>query len=268
VWELNAERARQGVLEHTQRLAEAAVAAGPAANVPTAPGWATTDLVTHVGQTQHWVAEIIERRITDPRQLPTEFAEPPTDFEQWPTWLSTSAQRLTRACSDDTLDAVVFNAAGDERPGTRFWLVSVLNEAVIHGFDAANTAGRPVEIDADIAGALISNHLAMLTSPTWQMLRPESAQALRGTGQTLQWAASDIGDDIDAWVIERQPDAPTWHRRTRQAHADATVAGPVGSLLLVLTRRLLLDDPSAHTKIDGDSGLVRHWLDHTAHVSG
>jgi hypothetical protein len=30
-------------------------------------------LVGHVGRTQHWVAEIIERRITDPK-LPTEMA--------------------------------------------------------------------------------------------------------------------------------------------------------------------------------------------------
>ena len=29
-------------------------------------------LVEHVGQTQNWVAEIIERRITDPTQLPTD----------------------------------------------------------------------------------------------------------------------------------------------------------------------------------------------------
>ena len=72
---------------------------------------------------------------------------------------------------------------------------SVLNEAVVHGFDAANAAGRPSDIDADIAAALISNHLAMLTSPTWEMQRSESAHAIRGTGQTLQWVATDTADD-------------------------------------------------------------------------
>jgi Mycothiol maleylpyruvate isomerase N-terminal domain len=34
--------------------------------VPTVPAWTVTDLVEHLGQTQHWVATIIERRITDP----------------------------------------------------------------------------------------------------------------------------------------------------------------------------------------------------------
>lgn len=120
--ELNAERARRAIVEHTRRLAESAAAAGPDAAVPTTP--------------------------------------------EWQGWLSESAQRVANAFSDDALDAPVFNAAGDERPGTRFWMSSVLNETVVHGFDAANAAGRPADIDADIAAALVSNHLAMLTSPT------------------------------------------------------------------------------------------------------
>jgi Mycothiol maleylpyruvate isomerase N-terminal domain len=66
--ELNAEHVRRAIVEHTRRLAESAAAAGPDAAVPTAPEWTITDLVEHVGQTQHWVAEIIERRITDPAQ--------------------------------------------------------------------------------------------------------------------------------------------------------------------------------------------------------
>src|SRR3954453_19165262 len=113
--DLNADRARRGIVAPTRRLAASAAAAGPDAAVPTAPKWTITDLVEHVGQTQHWVAEIIERRITDPTQLPAEMAVLPTDPSEWPAWLSASAQRFASACSDDALDAPVFNAAGDER---------------------------------------------------------------------------------------------------------------------------------------------------------
>src|SRR3954449_1092648 len=130
--ELNAQRARRGIVEHTRRLAESAAAVGPDAPVPTTPDWTITELVEHVGQTQHWVAEIIERRITDPTQLPTEMAVLPTDPREWQAWLSESAQRVARACSDDALDAPVFNPAGDERSGARFWMSSVLNETVVH----------------------------------------------------------------------------------------------------------------------------------------
>jgi uncharacterized protein (TIGR03083 family) len=208
--ELNAEHARRAIVEHTRRLAESAAAAGPEAAVPTTPGWTVTDLVEHMGQTQNWVAEIIERRITGPAQLPTEMAVLPAGPRQWQAWLSQSAQRAASACSDDALDAPVFNAAGDERPGTRFWLSSLLYEAVVHGFDAASAAaGRPAGTDAGIAAALVSSHLAMLTSPTWQMRRPESARAIRGTGQTLQWLATDTADDAGAWFVERRPDGAT-----------------------------------------------------------
>jgi uncharacterized protein (TIGR03083 family) len=265
--ELNPERARRAIVEHTRRLAESAAAAGSDAAVPTAPEWTVTELVEHVGQTQHWVAEIIERRITDPTQLPTEMAVLPTDPREWQAWLSESAQRIASACSDDALDAPVFNPAGDGRPGTRFWMSSVLNEAVLHGFDAANAADRPADIDADIADALISNHLAMLTSPTWEMQRSESAHAIRGTGQTLQWLATDTADDAGAWFVERRPGGATWQPGTRQA--DVTVTGPARSLLLILTRRLPLTDGEAtDISVEGDTHLAQHWLDNTAHVSG
>ena len=147
-------------------------------------------------------------------------------------------------------------------------MTSLVNEAVVHGFDAANAAGdRPADLDAGIAAALISNHLAMLTSPTWEMRRPASARAIRGTGQTLQWLATDTADDAGAWFVERRPDGATWQPGTRQA--DVTVTGPARSLLLTFTRRLPLTDREAtKISIDGDTGLAQHWLDNTAHVSG
>ncbi len=265
--ELNADRARRAIVEYTGRLAESAALAGPDAAVPTAPEWTVRDLVEHVGQTQHWVAEIIERRITDPTQLPMEMAVLPADPREWQAWLSESAQRVARACSDDALDAPVFNAAGDERCGTRFWMSSVLNETVVHGFDVANAAHRPADIDADIAAALISNHLRMLTSPTWAMQRSESARAIRGTEQTLQWLATDTADDTGAWFVEQRPDGATWQPGNQQA--DVTVTGPAGSLLLILTRRLpLTDRDAANVSVDGDTELAQHWLDNTAHVAG
>ena len=88
--ELNAEHVRRAIVEHTGRLAESAAATGPDAAVPTIPGLTITDLVEHVGQTQNWVAEIIERRITDPAQLPAEMAVLPTDPREWQAWLSKS----------------------------------------------------------------------------------------------------------------------------------------------------------------------------------
>jgi predicted lipid carrier protein YhbT len=107
----------------------------------------------------------------------------------------------------------------------------------------------------------------MLTSPTWEMQRSESAHAIRGTGQTLQWLATDTADDAGAWFVERRPDGATWQPGTHQA--DVTVTGPARSLLLTLTRRLPLTDREATSiSVAGDTDLAQHWLDNTAHVSG
>lgn len=268
--ELSAQRSRQALTDHTERLAECARAAGSEALIPTCPGWTMTNLAEHVGQTLHWVSEIIEDRITDPSQLPsTDTAVLPAEPQSWPTWLSDAAARAAAACSDAALEAQVFNPAGDDRTGARFWLRTLLFETVIHGFDAAEAAGEHYDIDADIAAALITNHLAMLTSPGWAAGRPDSAAALRGAGETLHWRATDepsVGNS-DEWSVERHPDGAGWQHRA-DAAADVTVQGSARSLLLVLTRRLPLTNGRAtDVDIDGDVDLARHWLHNTAHVS-
>jgi hypothetical protein len=102
------------------------------------------------------------------------------------------------------------------------------------------------------------------------MQRPESARAIQGTGQTLQWQATDVAPgaaDTGTWLIERRPGGAAWRHGTGQA--DVTVTGPARSLLLILTRRLPLTGPGAEViTIDGDATLAQHWLDSTAHVSG
>jgi predicted lipid carrier protein YhbT len=106
----------------------------------------------------------------------------------------------------------------------------------------------------------------MLTSPTWEMQRPESAHAVRGTGQTLRWLATDTAEGAGAWFVERQPDGATLQPGTQ--HADVTVTGPARSLLLILTRRLALSDRKiTDISVDGDIDLAQHWLDSTAHAS-
>jgi MDMPI C-terminal domain/Mycothiol maleylpyruvate isomerase N-terminal domain len=274
-YELSAERSRQAVRRHTERLAEAARVAGPDAPVPTAPNWKAADVVEHLGHTQNWVAEILERRITDPTQLPTEMVPMPADPQSWSGWLGESADRAATAASDEALEAPVFNAAGDERTGGQFWLHSLLNEAVVHGFDAAaaaagtaTAAADTYDIDADVAAELITNHLAMLTSPTWAAQRSDSADALRGNGETLHWHATDESslDTSGDWFVERLPGGASWQHRNDPA--DVTVSGPARSLLLILTRRLsLLDGQADAVTIDGNVDLARHWLEHTAHVA-
>src|SRR2546421_11750375 len=120
--EPNAEQVRRAIVEHTRRLAESAAAAGPDAAVPTAPKWTITDLVEHVGQTQHWVAEIIERRITDPTRLPTEMAVLPTDPREWRAGLAGAAPRVARARAPDARRPPRVDARRAAAAGAGVWV--------------------------------------------------------------------------------------------------------------------------------------------------
>ena len=109
----------------------------------------------------------------------------------------------------------------------------------------------------------------MMTSPGWAAQRPESAEALRGSGQTLHLHATDepsLGE-AGEWFIERGADATTWQHR--HGTADVAVRGPATTLLLVLARRRSisagLDDGLL---VSGDQDLFSHWIEHTVHQAG
>jgi hypothetical protein len=145
----------------------------------------------------------------------------------------------------------------------------VLAETIIHRADAAAAADVDDELDAELAAGAISDHLAMMTSPGWAAQRPDSAGALRGSGQTLALVATDDPDPAraGAWFIARGADGATW--RHGSGPADVTLRGPATSLLLLLTRRRPISTgPDDDVQVSGDLDLVRHWVEHTAHQAG
>jgi uncharacterized protein (TIGR03083 family) len=264
--ELTPQRYCQALVDQTAQLAETAGGAAVDAPVPTCPGWTLSELVEHVGQTQHWVASIVEDRVSDPSQLPASIATLPADRDAWEARLTEGASRLAAACADAGTDAPVWNPAGDSRSGTQFWLRRIFAETIIHRADAAATADVAYELDAELAADVITDHLAMMTSPAWAAQVPESAEALRGNGQTLHLHASDepsLGD-AGEWLIERGPDGATWQHG--HGDADVTVSGPATSLLLVLTRRQPISAALRDgLQASGDLDLFTYWVGHTAH---
>ncbi len=123
----------------------------------------------------------------------------------------------------------------------------------MHNADAALATGTTFEVATDLAADAISEWLEVLSNPVTPTLKPAFAE-LRGTGQTLQ-LRPDTGM---GWLITRTPDGVQWARSTNTA--DVTLTGPIKDLLLVLTRRLPVDQVT----ITGDRSLADHWLAHTA----
>lgn len=227
--------------EHTTGFANAVEGADPEARVPTCPDWPLRVLVGHIGQAHRWSAAIIR---SGPSAVPDPFdAEPDAD---WGTWLLEGANEL--------VDAV--RAAGNRPvwtffgPGTAtFWLRRMAHDTVIHHADAALTTGAAFEVAPDVAADGISEWLGLLTRPDITTFRPSLA-GLRGTGQTLLLRADQ------GWLITRTPDGV----RVLEAEgwADVTVTGSTRELLLMLTRRLPLDQVT----VAGDRVLIEHWLTH------
>ena len=267
--ELTLERYGRALVDQTAQFAETAGRAAVDAPVPTCPEWTLSQLVEHVGQTQHWAASLVETRVSDPSQLPTSVAALPADQDAWASWLTEGASRLAAACVDAGEDAPVWNPAGDGRSGTWFWLRRILAETIIHRADAAATAGVDYQLDGELAADAITDHLAMMTSPGWAAQRPDSAEALRGSGQTLRLHASDepsLGEAGESF-IERGPDGATWQHG--HGDADVTVSGPAASLLLVLTRRRSISDGlDDSVQASGDLDLLTEWVENTAHQAG
>ncbi len=205
--ELTPERYGQALVEQAEQFAETAGRAAPDAAVPTCPQWTLRGLVEHVGRTQHWVTSMVEERVSAPSQLPTSFAALPAEQRAWAPWLAEGAERLVAACVDAGTDAPVWNPSRGARTGTRFWLRRVLAEVIIHHAGAAATAELACELDAELAADVITEHLAMMTSPGWAAQRPGVARELSGSGRTMHWHATD-GPGLGAageWFIEHRP---------------------------------------------------------------
>ncbi|MCI2422273.1 maleylpyruvate isomerase family mycothiol-dependent enzyme [Saccharopolyspora sp. K220] len=237
----------EGLHEHTAGFAKAVADADPNRPVPTCPAWPLRVLVGHIGQAHRWAADIVR---SGPTSVPDPFDADPGDPGEWSDWLHEGAADLTEA---------VLAAGGSPvwtffgpRSAT-FWLRRMLHDTIVHHADAAGTTGTAFEVAPDLAADAITEWLEVLSDPVTPTLKPAFAE-LRGTGQTLQ-IRPDTGL---GWLITRTPDGVRWATATRAA--AATVAGPVGKLLLVLTRRL----PADHVTITGDRALADHWLAHTA----
>ena len=242
---MDAARLVEALHEHTVGFAKAVEGADPEARVPTCPEWPLRVLVGHIGQAHRWSAGNIR---TGPSAVPDPFdAEPGAD---WTTWLLEGASEL--------VDAV--RAAGDrpvwtffgQGPAT-FWLRRMVHDTAVHHADAALTTGATFDVAPDVAADGISEWLWLVSRPETITLRPELA-GLRGTGQTLLLRADESADE--SWLITRTPDGV---RVTEEdGPADVTVTGTARELLLVLTRRLPLDQVS----VTGDRALIDHWLTH------
>ncbi|MEO3783981.1 maleylpyruvate isomerase family mycothiol-dependent enzyme [Actinocorallia sp. B10E7] len=211
--------------------------------VPTCPGWTLADLAVHVGDGQHWAAELVCTGTPPPQPRGTA----PEDLE---AWLRHGTDLLIEAVAKDP-DAQVWTFLGP-RPA-RFWGRRMRNDLLVHRADAALALGREFQAEAATAADALSEGLDLIAASATSGLSPALAM-LRGRG-VLKFVSTDAPG---VWTVRREPEAVTW--TAEDGPADVTVSGGAVDLLLVFSRR----SSPGRVRVSGDEELLRHWLEHSA----
>lgn len=214
-------------------------------SVPTCPDWTLRQLATHVGRAHRWAGEIVATRSAEPipfRAVPD--GRLPDDPGRHVGWLRDGAERLITAVRDAGTDPVW--AFGRLRPASS-WARRMAHETAVHRADAEITVGRAPVIDAAAAVDGIDEWLGFAD-------RPDGALA---DGELLHLHATDEGlGEAGEWLVRRTGDRIAVTRG--HSKGDAAIRGPASALLLVLVRRLPLDD--TQVEIIGDRAVLERWL--------
>jgi uncharacterized protein (TIGR03083 family) len=252
VAQLSAERYFAQLESSTAAIAALVDGADPSLPIPTCPEWTLRQLATHVGRAHRWAAAITSTRSAEfiPfRSVPD--GRLPDDPAEQAAWLTAGAQRVIGAIRDAGQDRVW--AFGDQVPAA-FWGRRMCHETVVHAADAVLAAGQQPEIPAPVAADAIDEWLTMSSGSGD---RPDPRAAALPQGGTLAVHATDDGlTPTGEWLVSLEPGGVTM--RPERGSADATLAGPAASMLLVLLRRLPVGDPAV--TVSGDAGLLAAWL--------
>lgn len=238
------------LVEENRRLGEMLRTADPETPVPTCPGWALRQLLTHVGRGDRWAATIVRERAdarVDIRTVPD--GKPPVDDPVG--WLAESAGLLIDAVSATGPDVPVWTFTGP-KPAA-WWIRRRLHESTVHRADAAIALGVPYEIEAELAADGICEWLDILTSRPV----PDDGPMLPD-GATLHLHATDNGLGAGGeWLVRSEGGRVAWEH----GHGKGAVAvrGSAADLLQAVLRRIPADDP--RLQVLGDAAAWRTWLE-------
>jgi uncharacterized protein (TIGR03083 family) len=243
------------VVEQTTVFAEWVHGRDATAPVPTCPKWTLADLVDHVGSTQRMVAMLVGERLTEPSRAFAGLVPGPADPARWRAWLTDGLAEAQRAFESVTDDTPVWDPSGADA-GVAFWSRRLFGEVCVHRADAASALGTRYELAPELAVEAIEDWLETMTSRGYWENRPDFADAMRGSGQTLHFHATDAPGE---WVARREADMVVLERA--HTKADVALRGPAADLLLVLSRRRSLESAPA-LEVHGERALLDLWIEH------
>src|SRR6478735_4527484 len=139
------------LVQNSERLAEAAAAAGTDAPVPSCDGWTVTDLLQHLVRGDAWARTIVEqgKAGSTERVLPGEIDES-LQGDALVDAFRAGARSLVDALASVTPETPVWTFSSSNRTAA-FWQRRRSQETSIHRYDAELAAGTPSPLDAALA---------------------------------------------------------------------------------------------------------------------
>jgi uncharacterized protein (TIGR03083 family) len=248
------------VANQTSLLLGVVEGADLSATVPTAPDWALSDLLRHIGGNLR-AAEMAVRTgtaVTEPeRQIPGHGGPDGDDPAPLFAWLSEAADRFagTLAEAGPGAEAQVWTV----RWPTAAWARRAAHDLLIHRADAAGTVGAAFPVDPELAADALDEFLDLISNPKVAGAEADAdSPGAAGPAGTIHFHATDTGPEVQSeWLLELASPTFTW----RHAHQKATVAvrGPIADVLRVAYRRL--PPGAAGIEVLGDRALLDTWLE-------
>jgi uncharacterized protein (TIGR03083 family) len=228
---------------NSERLGDAAAAAGTDADVPTCPGWTVTELLDHCLMGDEWARTIVEqgRAGSTERVLPGQ-RDPALVGDALVAAFRTGAQALVEELSAVTPDTPVWTFSSTNRTAS-FWQRRRSQETSIHRYDAETAAGRPTPLDAALAVDGIDEFLGVFL--------PRLADNFGDVGDaTVHLHCTDVDGE---WLIARRDGelAVT----AEHAKGDVAARGTASDLLLFLWGRV----PADALEVFGDADLLARF---------
>jgi len=160
------------IVEQSEALQAAAVAAGPSAPVPTCPEWTVQDLVRHIARVHGWVCESLKRTPADARP---DGPVPPQDWDELLTWWEGKRTELVAALGASEPGKPAWGFL-PELGSYGWWARRQAHETAIHRLDAEHARSEKVPtllFDSEFAADGIDEVLTLLSPHLARVKRPE-----------------------------------------------------------------------------------------------
>ena len=218
--------------EQAAALRAAAVAAGPAAPVPTCPEWTVQDLVAHIARVHAWAVEGL--RTAPDAGRPRRPVAPDVWDDVLPWWddaLATMLAELRAKGPDEP--AWVFSP--DVPATAAFWARRQAHETAIHRLDAEHARAGSAAASAVPSLVFESGHAADGIAELVELMVPHVLEhASVDVEGTVLFHAADAGR---AWLVRVTPGAAPEVGPADELETDASVVGTADAVFRAVWHR-------------------------------